>query len=64
MKVIRGEGYIIQEALKQLAVRKGNWKYIPPGSIRERVGFKRLEANQRRGAGYVISFNGRSAGTD
>ena len=34
-----GRSYIIQEALKQLAVRKGNWKYIPPGSIRERLGF-------------------------
>ena len=33
-----GRSYIIQEALKQLAVRKGNWKYIPPGSIRERLG--------------------------
>ena len=33
-----GRRYIIQEALKQLAVRKGNWKYIPPGSVRERLG--------------------------
>ncbi len=34
----RGREFVIQEALTQLAVRKGNWKYIPPGSITERGG--------------------------
>ena len=34
----KGREYIIQEALTQIAVRKGNWKYIPPGSITERSG--------------------------
>ncbi|MFG0255280.1 MAG: hypothetical protein ACF787_09305 [Rhodopirellula sp. JB053] len=29
---------VVQEALTQLAVRKGDWKYIPPGSITERGG--------------------------
>ena len=33
-----GREYIIQEALDQLAVRKGDWKYIPPGNINERAG--------------------------
>ena len=33
-----GREYVIQEALTQLAVRKGNWKYIPPGSVTERLG--------------------------
>lgn len=33
-----GREFIVQEALTQLAVRKGNWKYLPPGSIRERGG--------------------------
>ena len=36
-----GREYVIQEALKQIAVRKGNWKYIPPGNVRERLGHKR-----------------------
>ena len=34
----QGRAYVIQEALTQLAVRKGNWKYIPPGSVTERLG--------------------------
>ena len=33
-----GREYVIQEALTQIAVRKNNWKYIPPGSITERGG--------------------------
>ena len=33
-----GRKYVIQEALTQLAVRKDNWKYLPPGSITERGG--------------------------
>lgn len=33
-----GREYIIQEALTQVAVRKGNWKYVPPGSVTERGG--------------------------
>ncbi len=34
----QGRDYVIQEALTQVAVRKGNWKYIPPGSVTERLG--------------------------
>ena len=30
--------FVIQEALTQVAVRQGDWKYIPPGSITERGG--------------------------
>ncbi len=33
-----GRDYVIQEALTQLAVRRGDWKYIPPGSVTERGG--------------------------
>lgn len=33
-----GREYIIQEALTQIAVRKGNWKFVPPGSVTERGG--------------------------
>ncbi len=33
-----GREYVIQEALTQVAVRKGNWKYIPPGSVTDRLG--------------------------
>ena len=33
-----GREYVIQEALTQIAVRKENWKYIPPGSVTERGG--------------------------
>ncbi|MDF7825539.1 arylsulfatase [Pontiellaceae bacterium B12227] len=33
-----GREYVIQEALTQIAVRKGNWKYVPPGSVTERLG--------------------------
>ncbi len=33
-----GRDYVIQEALTQIAVRKGDWKYIPPGSVTERGG--------------------------
>ncbi|TWT80791.1 Arylsulfatase [Planctomycetes bacterium CA13] len=34
----QGRDFVIQEALTQIAVRKGNWKYIPPGNITERGG--------------------------
>lgn len=34
----QGRDYIIEEALNQLAVRKGDWKYIPPGGVTERGG--------------------------
>jgi arylsulfatase A-like enzyme len=34
----QGRDFIIQEALTQIAVRKGSWKYIPPGSVTERGG--------------------------
>ena len=34
----QGRDYVIEEALTQIAVRKGNWKYIPPGSVTERGG--------------------------
>lgn len=37
-KTERGCEYVVQEALIQIAVRKGNWKFIPPGSISERGG--------------------------
>lgn len=33
-----GREFLIQEALTQIAVRKGNWKYVPPGSVTERGG--------------------------
>ena len=36
-----GRDYLIQEALGELAIRQGNWKYIPPGNsgvIRDRLG--------------------------
>ncbi|VGO20690.1 sulfatase family protein [Pontiella sulfatireligans] len=38
-----GREYVIQEALTQIAVRKGNWKYIPPGSVTERLGIMTWE---------------------
>ena len=37
----QGRDYLIQEALGELAIRQGNWKYIPPGNsgvIRDRLG--------------------------
>ncbi|TWU61094.1 Arylsulfatase [Crateriforma conspicua] len=34
----QGRDFVIQEALTQLAVRQGDWKYLPPGSITERGG--------------------------
>jgi arylsulfatase A-like enzyme len=34
----QGREFVIQEALTQIAVRQGNWKYIPPGSVTERGG--------------------------
>jgi arylsulfatase A-like enzyme len=34
----KGRDHVIQEALTQVAVRQGSWKYIPPGSITERGG--------------------------
>ncbi|MEM6885558.1 MAG: arylsulfatase [Verrucomicrobiota bacterium] len=33
-----GRDHLIQQALNQVAVRKGNWKYIPPGLITDRRG--------------------------
>jgi arylsulfatase A len=35
---LQGRDYVVQEALTQIAVRKGNWKYVPPGSVTERGG--------------------------
>ena len=37
-KTEQGRAFVLQEALTQVAVRKGNWKFIPPGSITERGG--------------------------
>lgn len=37
-KAEHGRDHVIEEALSQLAVRKGNWKYLPPGSVTERGG--------------------------
>ncbi len=37
-KSMHGREYIIQEALVQVAIRMGNWKYIPPCIITERLG--------------------------
>lgn len=34
----QGRDYVIQYALDQIAVRKGNWKYVPPGNVTERAG--------------------------
>ncbi len=34
----QGRDHLLQEALTQIAVRKGNWKYIPPGSVTDRGG--------------------------
>jgi len=34
----QGREYIIQEAIGQIAVRKGNWKYLPSGNVSERGG--------------------------
>ena len=45
----QGRAYIIEEALNQLAIRKGDWKYIPPGSVTERGGvgeWTRTEVNE------------------
>ncbi|MDZ8120513.1 sulfatase family protein [Pontiella agarivorans] len=41
---LEGREYVIQEALTQIAVRKGNWKYIPPGSVTERLGIMTWKA--------------------
>lgn len=35
-----GRDYVIQEALTQIAIRQGNWKYLPPGSVTERGGIE------------------------
>ncbi|MGE4490752.1 MAG: arylsulfatase, partial [Kiritimatiellales bacterium] len=34
----QGRDYIIEEALTQVAVRQGDWKYIPPGRVTVRGG--------------------------
>ena len=52
-----GRSYIIQEALKQLAVRKGDWKYIPPGSIRERVGLYSWKETNVEEPGMLFYLN-------
>ena len=36
----QGRDYVIEEALSQVAVRKGDWKYIPPGSVSVRGGLE------------------------
>lgn len=33
----QGRDYVIEEALTQIAVRKGNWKYVSPGIVKERL---------------------------
>lgn len=33
-----GRDYLVEEALSQVALRMGDWKYIPPGTVTERGG--------------------------
>lgn len=33
-----GRDYLIEEGSGQIAIRKGDWKYLPPGSVTERGG--------------------------
>jgi len=35
----KGRDYVVQEAWKQLAIRRGGWKYLPPGTVSERGGW-------------------------
>ena len=51
-----GREYVIQEALTQLAVRKGNWKYIPPGSITERGGIGQWTATEVPEPGWLFDL--------
>lgn len=33
-----GRDYVVEEALAEVAIRKGDWKYIPPGTVNDRGG--------------------------
>jgi arylsulfatase A-like enzyme len=33
-----GRDYVVEEALAEVAIRKGDWKYIPPGTVMDRGG--------------------------
>ena len=52
----QGREYVIQEALTQLAVRQGNWKYIPPGSITQRGGIGEWIETQVDAPGWLFNL--------
>ncbi|RME93838.1 MAG: arylsulfatase [Verrucomicrobia bacterium] len=49
-----GRDYIIEEALAQLAIRKGNWKYIPPGVVRVRRGVGKFDITEVEEPGLLF----------
>lgn len=52
----QGREYVIQEALTQLAVRQGNWKYIPPGSITQRGGIGEWIETKVEAPGWLFNL--------
>ena len=52
-----GREFIIQEALTQIAVRKGNWKYIPPGSITVRGGLEEWNQDAVEDPGWLFNLS-------
>ncbi len=52
-----GREFIIEEALGQIAARKGNWKYIPPGSMTERGGIKDWNKTAVKEPGWLFNLS-------
>ncbi len=52
-----GREYLVQEALAQVALRKGNWKYIPPGTVRVRGGIGKHHVTQVTGRGFLFHLS-------
>ena len=53
----QGREYVIQEAIGEIAVRKGNWKYIPPGSITERGGINTWNKTRVPEPGFLFHLS-------
>ncbi|MFD2257731.1 arylsulfatase [Luteolibacter algae] len=51
-----GREFIVQQALAQIAIRKGDWKYVPPGSVTQRGGIDQWIETQVDAPGLLFNL--------
>ncbi|MCB1070102.1 MAG: sulfatase-like hydrolase/transferase [Verrucomicrobia bacterium] len=51
-----GREYVIEEAWKQIAIRKGDWKYLPPGTVSDRGGIGEWHYTKIEEPGFLFNL--------